>query len=174
MAFIAKSYKLTCPWIIYGGNPKTWVLEGSNGSGWDTIDAQTDYFFATTTDAFTISNTTDYQKYRITVSAVYGAFGVLIKQLEILDGAGVNQCVTMTANNAPSPAVASASYEADPAYKAFDSDASSWWDSNALTGWLCYDTGVAPLSPLYPITLTYPADHAFVVSPDFFKWEIPS
>ena len=27
---------------------------------------------------------------------------------------------------------------------------------------------------LYPIVLTYPADHAFIVTPDYFRWVIPS
>ncbi|HET9304877.1 MAG TPA: discoidin domain-containing protein [Candidatus Sulfotelmatobacter sp.] len=139
--------------------PKNWTMQGSADGGmtWTTLDTQTNQTSWSTSETrtFTIGSpgSTYYTIFRLNISAnngdaTYTEVGELYligttQQVGLLDSAPHN----MTANNVPSPFVASASSDdsgAFPAFKAFQGLLTDpWVGSNGGTDWLEIDLGTA-------------------------------
>ena len=152
---VVRAYSIACR-----GDSKcitTWKLQGSNdNSNWDDLDTQTSisWSLARETKIYTFSNSTPYTYYRIYATAgnhsnyaVIGELGLYMSNCSHL----TKLITTMTADNAPSPLVASASsWEtasgANP-YRAFQynvlspADSDAWVTNSTNTGWLKIDLG---------------------------------
>lgn len=146
-----------------GRSPNTWQLQGSNdGSTFTNLDSQTGITWASQplTKTFTITgNSTAYRYYRVNVTAVNGGGFVVIGQLYLYTVVVNNfSPATMTASNAPSPYVASASTEFPGfnAWKAFDGSTATMWAANSVTsGILEIDLGSGNACKLSGYTILF-------------------
>jgi hypothetical protein len=148
---VAVSYAILSGDDFPGRSPKDWTFQGNNGGSWTTLDTQTNQTGWGTgeTRTFSFSNSVAYANYRINITANNGDSGYLsFSEMYIYESAApvctkTNFApVTMTSNSLPSPYVASASTEQNPAYSAFDGSLSTWWlGNNSGTDWLKIDLG---------------------------------
>lgn len=132
--------------------PKDFKMQGSNdGSSWTDLDTQTNQTAWTSgqTRTFTLGSTSAaYRYFRLNISANNGDSLVQVAEL-FLDGTLTQQFLVslMTANNAPSPFVASASstFSTNSPYRAFDRSFDSlsdrWMGSGSGVDWLKIDLG---------------------------------
>ena len=199
MAFYCDSYKITGRGSGAGQHqsPKTWTFQGSTDNiSWDTLDTVTNEtgWIDFEERTFAVDSPGTYRYYRLRITEVQMPFPYVctIAELKLFNGA-VNQCAVMTANNAPSPSVCWANNElgAYYAWYAFDgvnnNDSLIWVSQNdsdikilgyedgidASTTYTKTETSKAYVGK-YEITRTYPTEDAWVQTPIYFRWEIPS
>ena len=86
---IVGQYTLTSGNDASGRDPKTWTLNGSNdGTNWTTLDTKTNQTFASRglTRLFSITNTTAYRYYRLTITANNGDGLFQLAEWRLLEG----------------------------------------------------------------------------------------
>jgi alpha-mannosidase len=95
-------YRVTSANDFAGRDPKNWNFQGSdNGSSWTTLDTQSNVDFSGRheTQAFPISNSTNYQMYRLQVTANSGDPELQIAEVQMYEASG-----TPTPEPTPGPA----------------------------------------------------------------------
>lgn len=127
-----------------------WKLQGYNGATWDDLDTRTgESFGASQINYYDVASPNAYTDYRILATAGNYSGYAVISQLNFYTTIGgvTNSVPFMTANNAPSPLIASASSEAGgyEAYKVFKDNNQNYGDgwsvSSGKTGWIKIDLG---------------------------------
>ena len=154
--------------------PANWTMGGSNdGSTWDIVDTRSGEVGWQTSEVriYTCAvQTTAYRYFRITITGQGGNY-MMIGELQLLTetaptGALPPQLgfpmplispVNMTGNAIPSPFVASASSEYQPAWGAFETNTATpgyqgAWVALSMPAWLRIDLGAAAVAARYAIT----------------------
>lgn len=130
--------------------PKAWTMLGSNnGTDWDTLDTVADQTGWTNLEVrqFTCdTQTTAYRWFRLNISANNGD-ATYTEIVEVTEMSGTLEEVdfaphNMSANNLPSPYVASSSTAYFEPYTAFNGTLAAYWlGNNAGVDWLQLDIG---------------------------------